>query len=135
MTTTYRYDPTLAQFLMLDGLFDLSLYKALREISTDADAGNTLDELVVIETRHLAFWQRFFDLKFDRLNPGRQLKLWCFTRLCRLFGSTAVHLVLEAIEVYGVRKYLALWKAYKDRPWARHSRAFCKTSSNMRMCS
>ena len=116
MATAYRYDPTLARLLILDELFDLSLYKALREISTDADAGNTLDELVVIETRHLAFWQRFFDLKLDRLNPGRRLKLWCFTRLCRLFGSTAVHLVLEAIEVYGVRKYLALWKAYKDQP-------------------
>jgi VIT1/CCC1 family predicted Fe2+/Mn2+ transporter len=64
----------------------------------------------------LAFWQKFFDLKLDRLNPGRQLKLWCFTQLCRWFGSTAVHLVLEAIEVYGVRKYLALWKSYKDQP-------------------
>ena len=52
----------------------------------------------------------------DRLNLGRQLKLWCFTQLCRLFGSTAVHLVLEAIEVYGVRKYLGLWNDYKDQP-------------------
>jgi VIT1/CCC1 family predicted Fe2+/Mn2+ transporter len=27
-----------------------------------------------------------------------------------------VHLVLEAIEVYGVRKYLGLWNDYKDQP-------------------
>ena len=55
-------------------------------------------------------------VKLDRLNPGRQLKLWCFTCLCRLFGSTAVHLVVEAIEVYGVREYLALWNSYQDQP-------------------
>ena len=29
MTTSYRYDPTLARLLILDELFDLSLYKAL----------------------------------------------------------------------------------------------------------
>jgi len=116
MNTTHRYDPALARLLILDELFDLSLYKALRHISMDPDADMTLDELVLIETRHLAFWQKFFDLKLDHLNPGRRLKLWCFTQLCRLFGSTAVHLVLEAIEVYGVRKYLALWRSYKGQP-------------------
>lgn len=71
---------------------------------------------MLIETRHLAFWQKFFDLKLDHLNLGRRLKLWCFTWLFRLFGSTSVHLVLEAIEVYGVRKYLALWHSYQDQP-------------------
>lgn len=116
MPAAYRDDPTLARLLILDELFDLSLYKALRNISTDADASNTLDELVLIETRHLAFWQKFFDMKLERLNLGRRLKLWCFTWLCRLFGSIAVHLVLEAIEVYGVRKYLALWDSYQDQP-------------------
>lgn len=116
MHTAHRNDSTLARLLILDELFDLSLYKALRAISTDAEARNTLDELVLIETRHLAFWQKFFDLRLDRLNLGRRLKLWCFIWLCRLFGSTAVHLVLEAIEVYGVRKYLALWDSYQDKP-------------------
>ncbi|MCX5788075.1 MAG: VIT1/CCC1 transporter family protein, partial [Elusimicrobia bacterium] len=32
----------------------------------------------------------------------------------RLFGPTAIHLCLEAIEVYGIRKYLALWRAHRD---------------------
>ena len=36
--------------------------------------------------------------------------------VCRLFGSIAVHLTLEAIEVYGVRKYLTLWKSYRGAP-------------------
>src|SRR3990167_1189849 len=116
MDSTYRYDPALARLLILDELFDLSLYKVLRDISADADARSTLDELVLIETRHLAFWQKFFDMKLERLNLARRLKLWSFTWLCRLFGSTAIHLVLEAIEIYGVKKYLSLWNAYKDQP-------------------
>ena len=98
MATAYRYDPALARLLILDELFDLSLYKVLRDISADAEARSTLDQLVVIEIRHLAFWQKFFDMQLDRLNPVRRLKLWSFTWLCRLFGSTAIHLVLEAIE-------------------------------------
>ena len=36
--------------------------------------------------------------------------------VCGIFGSTAVHLVLEAIEVHGVRKYLALWREYQGKP-------------------
>lgn len=116
MDSPYRYDPALARLLILDELFDLSLYKVLRDISADPEAKDTLNQLVVIETRHLAFWQKFFDMKLERLNLARRLKLWCFTWLCRLFGSTAIHLVLEAIEVYGVKKYLALWNAYKDQP-------------------
>jgi vacuolar iron transporter family protein len=116
MAADYQHNPKLARALILDELFDLSLYQALRMISSDSDAQQTLDELIHIETRHLAFWQKFFDTKLDRLNFGRRIKLWFFTRLCRLFGITAVHLVLEAIEVYGVRKYLTLWKAYQDQP-------------------
>ncbi len=101
--------------MILDELFDLSLYKALREI-TDRDSQKVLDELVRVEAEHLAFWQRFFDIRLTALDVGRRLKLWFFVLVCRVFGSTAVHLALEAIEVHGVRKYLSLWKVYKDQP-------------------
>jgi len=70
----------------------------------------------VVETQHLAFWQKFFDSSLTALDPGRRLKLHLFILICRLFGSTAVHLVLEAIEVHGVRKYLSLWTVYRDQP-------------------
>jgi VIT1/CCC1 family predicted Fe2+/Mn2+ transporter len=76
----------------------------------------TLAELIEVEAHHLAFWQKFFNLALDRLDPGRQIKLWFLASLCRLFGATAVHLVLEAIEVYGVRKYLSLWRSYQGHP-------------------
>lgn len=107
---------TMARGLILDELFDLSLYRALLGIATDPDSRSTLDELVSIEVRHLAFWQIFFEMKIDRLDFSRRVKLHLLLSACRLLGTTAVHLVLEAIEVHGVRKYLALWKECRDQP-------------------
>jgi VIT1/CCC1 family predicted Fe2+/Mn2+ transporter len=101
--------------LVLDELFDLSLYKALRVV-THPDVHGTLDELIKVETSHLAFWQRFFGLNLETLDVGRRIKLAVIMLICRLFGSTAVHLVLEAIEVHGVRKYLAIWREYQSQP-------------------
>ena len=115
MQAASGYDPRLARDLILDELFDLSLYKALRGV-TQPDVHDTLDELIRVETAHLAFWQKFFDLKLTSLDLGRRIKLSVMMLICRLFGSTAVHLVLEAIEVHGVRKYLVVWQAYKDKP-------------------
>ena len=109
------HDPKLAQTLVLDELFDLSLYKALRQV-TQPDVHHTLDELITVETAHLAFWQKFFDLRLNELDFGRRMKLSIMIFVCKLFGSTAVHLVLEAIEVHGVRKYLAIWQEYQGRP-------------------
>ena len=109
------HDPKLAETLVLDELFDLSLYKALRQV-THSDAHHTLEELITVETGHLAFWQKFFDLRLERLNPGRRIKLALLIVICKLFRSTAVHLVLEAIEVHGIRKYLALWREYQGQP-------------------
>jgi VIT1/CCC1 family predicted Fe2+/Mn2+ transporter len=36
--------------------------------------------------------------------------------VCRVLGAPAIHLALEAIEVYGVRKYLTVWKVYQGGP-------------------
>jgi len=108
-------DPGLARTLVLDELFDLSLYKALRQV-TDSEVHPTLDELITVETAHLAFWKHFLGLTLEELNLGRRLKLSLIMFVCKLFGSTAVHLVLEAIEVHGVRKYLAIWSEYQGQP-------------------
>jgi VIT1/CCC1 family predicted Fe2+/Mn2+ transporter len=104
----------LARQLILDELFDLSLYQALRE-TTRGDLQRMLDELIPIESRHFAFWQRFFGLEAPALDWGRRLKLALLIALCRLFGDPAVHLVLEAIEIHGIRKYLAVWEAYRGQ--------------------
>jgi hypothetical protein len=108
-------DPKLARQLVLDELFDLSLYQSLRNVAS-GELRAILDQLIPIEQRHFAFWQDFFDLHVNTLNVARRLKLVLLVAVCRLFRAPAIHLVLEAIEVYGVRKYLRVWSAYGNGP-------------------
>jgi VIT1/CCC1 family predicted Fe2+/Mn2+ transporter len=109
------YDRRLAERLVLDELFDLSLYRELRQHADD-DVRKTLDELIPIESRHFAFWQDFFGLRRTRLDPARRLKLRFLAVVARLFGALGIEMILEAIEVYGIRKYLAVWDEYRDGP-------------------
>src|SRR5712691_5694515 len=116
MTPSATADARLGRQLVLDEIFDLSLYRALRDIATGR-LGGMLDELILVETRHVAFWQEFFGLKHvTSLDPARRLKLMALIATCRLFGAPAIHIVLEAIEVHGIRKYLRVWNRYKDGP-------------------
>jgi len=108
-------DARLARRLILDELFDLSLYKSLRTFAR-GDLARVLDELIPVETRHFAFWQDFFGRQVSRLDWGRRLKLALIVAVCRLLGAPAIHLVLEAIEVHGVRKYLHVWSRCGDTP-------------------
>ncbi len=108
-------DARLGRRLVLDELFDLSLYRALRGVATGRVRA-ILDQLIPIETRHYEFWQRFFGLELPRLDLSRRVKLALMVGLARVFGAPAIHLILEAIEVFGVRKYLAVWRQYEGRP-------------------
>src|SRR5712664_4864570 len=54
-------DTRLGRRLVLDELFDLSLYRALHRVAPAAQR-SILDQLIPIETRHHAFWQEFFKL-------------------------------------------------------------------------
>ncbi|HRY29555.1 MAG TPA: VIT1/CCC1 transporter family protein [Elusimicrobiota bacterium] len=105
----------LARDLVLDELFDLTLYQRLQKITTGAPA-KILAELIPVETTHVNFWKSFFGLEINELNLLRKIKMALIVTACRLFGDTAIHMVLEGIEIYGVRKYLAVWESYKDRP-------------------
>jgi vacuolar iron transporter family protein len=110
-----RSDP-LGRQLVLDEIFDLCLYRALRGVASGR-LRDVLDELIQVETRHVAFWQEFFGLKeLVALDSGRRLKLVTLAGVCRIFGNPAIHVVLEAIEVHGVRKYLRVWERYRDGP-------------------
>jgi len=114
--TTPSQDARLGRQLVLDEIFDLSLYRGLREVAR-GDLRRVLDELIVVETRHVAFWQDFFGLAaVTELDLGRRIKLATLKSACRLVGPSAVHLVLEAIEVHGIRKYLRVWDRYRDGP-------------------
>lgn len=109
-------DARLGKRLVLDELFDLSLYKALRKITPSRHLQGVLDQLIPIETRHYQFWQDFFGQRLARLDLPRRLKLALLVGVARLFGAPAIHLILEAIEVFGVRKYLAVWRQHEGGP-------------------
>jgi VIT1/CCC1 family predicted Fe2+/Mn2+ transporter len=108
-------DAKLGRQLVLDELFDLTLYRSLHPVAP-AGLRPVLEQLIPIETRHYAFWQDFFGLTVTRLDLSRRLKLALLVGLARLLGAPAIHLILEAIEVYGVRKYLAVWQRYAGGP-------------------
>ena len=109
-------DTALAGQLVRDELFDLSLYERLRGLAR-GDLRKVIDQLIPIEREHVAFWQDFLGVKATDLGARRRLKLALLVGVCRIFGSPAIHLVLEAIEVYGVRKYLAVWRACEGTPY------------------
>ena len=109
-------DEALGRRLVLDEIFDLSLYRELHAIAP-GDLRRVLEALIPVETRHVAFWQKFFGLEHvTRLDAGRRIRLALIVAACRLFGGSAIHIVLEAIEVHGVKKYLDVWKRYGDGP-------------------
>jgi vacuolar iron transporter family protein len=112
-------DARLGKRLVRDELFDLSLYQALRRVAPPGHLQTVLDQLIPIETRHYRFWQDFFKLSLPRLDPVRRAKLALLVAVARIFGAPAIHLILEAIEVFGVRKYLAVWRQYEAGPLGR----------------
>jgi VIT1/CCC1 family predicted Fe2+/Mn2+ transporter len=108
-------DAGLGRQLVLDELFDLTLYQSLLRVAPPG-LRPILEQLIPIETRHYGFWQEFFGLKITTLDLPRRAKLALLVGLARLLGAPGIHLILEAIEVYGVRKYLAVWRQYEGGP-------------------
>lgn len=104
----------LGRTLVAGELFDLSLYRVLRGRAT-GEMATLLDELIVVETRHLAFWQDFFQIKEAKLSFGARLRLFVFSGFAWLFGNAGASLLLEAIEINGIKKYLEVWELYKDQ--------------------
>src|SRR3989344_2779065 len=106
-------DKKLAQNLVLDELFDLTLYKKMLNFA-GLNEKEILNKLIPIETKHLAAWQSFFNTQSAELGLGRKIKLFVLLSLARLSGSAGIHLILQAIEIHGIKKYLAAWERYKD---------------------
>ena len=105
----------LGKSLVLDELADLTLYRRLATFSR-GDTAALLKSLIPIEERHYHFWQDFFHLDLPILDPLRLFKLWLLTGFCRISGEAGTNLVLEAIEINGVKKYLSVWERYKNEP-------------------
>jgi len=107
-------DEKLARKLVLDELFDLMLYKNLLKFA-DEDEIRILEKLIPVESGHFAFWKDFFGIEEEELNFLRVVKLYVFLAICRVFGRPGIHLMLEALEINGIKKYLDVWKQYEDK--------------------
>lgn len=105
----------LGKQLVVEELFDLTLYRKLRKTAV-GEVAVLLDELIPIEERHFNFWHGFFKITGVELGMMQRFKLSVFVLFCRVFGEAGVSLVLEAIEINGVKKYLRVWEMYKDTP-------------------
>lgn len=108
-------DPSLGKKLVSEELFDLTLYRKLR-IGATGDMALLLDELIIVETRHLKFWQDFFGLPEVGLSLAQRIRLGVLVFFCRISGGTGISLILEAIEINGIRKYLDVWEHYRNEP-------------------
>src|SRR5947207_970622 len=102
-----EYKKELAKNLILEELFDYTLYQRLQAISTGAPRV-MLDKLVAIGAGHVAFWKDFFHWDIRQLPAGARIRLFLIVLACRIFGAPAIHLTLEAVEIHGIRNYLAL---------------------------
>ncbi len=105
--------------LIRDELFDLTLYRGMR-VNAKEDFAMLLDDLIETERRHLLFWEGCFGITGMTLDFPRRFKLHVLLFFARIFGSHGAHLIIEAIEVFGIRKYLSLWKKYKDEELGTH---------------
>src|SRR2546427_13005714 len=90
-TTLFR-----SRRLVLDELFDLSLYRALRGVAP-GDPRRVLDALIPVETRHHAFWQSFFGVELDRLALRPRLELAPTLAGCRPFAAAGRPPILESL--------------------------------------
>ncbi|MBI3316119.1 MAG: hypothetical protein HYZ87_04015, partial [Candidatus Omnitrophica bacterium] len=88
-----KENKAIAEGLILDELFDLSLYQALRERASE-DLQKILGELIPIETKHYLFWQEFYRIKIEKLDCPRRVKLSLVKFMSQMFGDTGIYLVL-----------------------------------------
>lgn len=102
--------------LLLDELFDLALYREFAKIA-EGDTKKILQELIPIEEKHFAFWQEILGEKKCVLSWNRRIWLWFLKTLGCFGGDFVLQLILEATEVYGIKKHLTLWKIYKGTPF------------------
>src|SRR3972149_5402446 len=88
----------LGKQLVLDELFDLTLYRELRK-TAGGETAVLLDELIPIEERHFRFWQDFFKVAGAELGKARRFKLSMVVLFCRVFRGAGGSLILAAIEI------------------------------------
>lgn len=95
-------------------LFDLNLYRELLKIEKDEVLKTILSELVPIEEKHLEFWQKTVGISQPEISIFSKIKLKLFSALRRISGPAITVLIVEMIEIYGIKKYFSVWQEHKE---------------------
>lgn len=104
---------SLQQRLLQGELADLHLYQALR-VKATGDLANTLDKFIFTEKQHVAFWRDLFHLTATTPNWQGRFRNLILKSIITVSGDRIAFLLLEAVEVHGIRDYLSLWKHVRD---------------------
>jgi len=111
-------DDALGRILVLDELFDYTLYMRLQK-KTTGELSDMLGRLGEIELHHYEYWKAFFDSDITELSFGKKVKLRVLLFIVTVFGEPALYLITEANERFAIQKYLLVWERYKDNKGVR----------------
>jgi VIT1/CCC1 family predicted Fe2+/Mn2+ transporter len=104
----HSFSPTA---LVLDEMADLALYQQFRKHVSQPALVQLFDRLIAEEKKHVAFWRKKTDNPPATLGFLRTAKVASLSLFGAVFGTPGILLVVEAIEVHGIRKYLNLWSS------------------------
>jgi demethoxyubiquinone hydroxylase (CLK1/Coq7/Cat5 family) len=106
--------PQLQRALVLGELADLFLYRALLPLVKTEGERTFLRELAQTEEQHVAFWNERFSLRAVAPDVRGRLRNAVLWSIARVGGAPLLWLIVEAVEVSGIKKYLHLWEQVKD---------------------
>ena len=101
----------LVSSLVLDEMADLALYRNFLRSVKHPELIRVFGQLIKAEEGHVEFWKKKTGLHPKKLDTMRTVKVFFLTCFGRVFGVAGILLVLEAIEVRGIRKYVSLWES------------------------
>src|SRR3989338_2357228 len=100
---------TRALQLVLHEQFDLQLYKRFLRRAKSEDLKAILSTMIAEEERHIAIWKKYIPhVKIPAQGITARVKTAILTACVYIFGDTGIRLIVEAIEVHGIREYLLL---------------------------
>jgi VIT1/CCC1 family predicted Fe2+/Mn2+ transporter len=108
----------LQKTLVQDECFDLELYRRFSTITKDEKLRTTFLHLISAETHHVAIWQKHFPNVKAELGLLNRVKLEILASLARIGGDVFMRIIVEAIEIHGVRKYMQVARLIDGTPMA-----------------
>lgn len=100
-------DKRVVQFI-LDEQAGLRLYRRFLRYAKDADLKRILTEMIGEEERHIAIWQAHLRGRMPRWGGMLHMRHALLSLCGRLGGDRAIRVIIESIEVHGIRSYLLL---------------------------